>query len=650
MSRSLDSVIRGCKLPHPLSGSSATVLFLAAMSCLAGIVQAHDHTARWLDESKLHDGVYVQVRYPRVIRNRVPWKLSLVMNNLAADKDVRIERIRYVLPGDAGTVTRSPQGLLESKQAEFRDFQQVRNQLAHATAAADRDRAAALMTERQRLTLEIASGTFIDSQEIDKNLIPVAGSVLRIVVEIELRRADQLQTIREPIAIPVQPPLPGGTPGGCIWFAGDQHIHTRYSLDAFLLDGTNENVIDYATSAELIGMDWIIITDHSNIQFNWFGEQFYSQHQFNEAESQAEQYRNTFQYLVLYSQEMGAGQSPFLSFPAHYLAYPYLANSTGFMPNPSSGFIFNFAFCEPQQVIIDRVASRGGIGFIAHPFDSGLAFANWDFSQNDVGWSGIEIFNSSEGRFEAFNAQGVQKWYELLNEIDAPQNGQLQPRPGFPNEFPVGIGNSDAHVPGDIGQTFTYACVQSVTRENVTEALLRGRCVATNGPLVFGEINGAGIGEVTRLQNGQNELAVTLQTTPEFGPVGQYEITVNVDGVARTVIPPSGSPAFTETIVLQDLLSAPDKFVNIVVRGEKELPSPTPDEPLFRTAITNPIWLEFTVATDVNLDGLVDFLDFAAVLFEMHLPAGSRSADVNRDSVVNSSDLTAVLTDWLTGA
>ena len=49
------------------------------------------------------------------------------------------------------------------------------------------------------------------------------------------------------------------------WFAGDQHLHTTYSLDALVLDGTTETVTDYAAAAELIGLDWIIVTDHSEI-------------------------------------------------------------------------------------------------------------------------------------------------------------------------------------------------------------------------------------------------------------------------------------------------------------------------------------------------------------------------------------------------
>jgi len=57
----------------------------------------------------------------------------------------------------------------------------------------------------------------------------------------------------------------GNKPVPC--FAGDQHVHTTYSIDAALLDGTTENVADYAAAADAGGLDWIITTDHSNVEF-----------------------------------------------------------------------------------------------------------------------------------------------------------------------------------------------------------------------------------------------------------------------------------------------------------------------------------------------------------------------------------------------
>jgi hypothetical protein len=130
------------------------------------------------------------------------------------------------------------------------------------------------------------------------------------------------------------------------------------------------------------------------------------------------------------------------------------------------------------------------------------------------------------------------------------------------------------------------------------DAFVNGRCVASNGPLVFGQINGAGTGEVAIVSAIQNQLAVTLQTTPEFGPVGDYKVTVLVNGVERAVIPPSGSPDYQTTIELDNLLGPPDKFVTL--RAERVNSSNSASGGVVFQAIANPIWLEFSQLDPVS--------------------------------------------------
>ena len=311
------------------------------------------------------------------------------------------------------------------------------------------------------------------------------------------------------------------------------------------------------------------------------------------------QFRNNQDYLVLQGQEMGIGSPGPFGEPAHLLVYPRTANSTGFLPNPCLGLIFNHVNCEPEQVILDRVNDNGGIGFVAHPFDSSpFFFAEWGQQSGAVGWAGLEIFNSKVATLDPEDEQSIAWWYELLNQIAPPQGGQLGDRPDFPTRFPVGLGNSDAHQPGHIGNTFTYAKLpvietgnEMVSREALMDAFVDGRCVASNGPLVFGEINGAGTGEVAVLSANQNQLMVTLHTTLEFGPVGDYEITVLVNGSERTVVPPSGSPDTQMTIILEDLLEPPDKFVTI--HAKRVICPGCPFDQVVFQAIANPIWLQF---------------------------------------------------------
>jgi hypothetical protein len=266
------------------------------------------------------------------------------------------------------------------------------------------------------------------------------------------------------------------------------------------------------------------------------------------------------------------------------LAYPRSVDSTGFLPNPCSGLIFNHVNCEPEQIIIDRVNAAGGIGFIAHPYDSGaLSYSEWDFDNGATGWAGFEIFNDSSGIFGEDDLRAVGKWFELLAAIPAPVAGELPERSQFPTRFPVGLGSSDAHEPGLVGSTFTYCRLVETTREAVMDAFVHGRCVASNGPLAFVSLNGAGVGDVALVSGSSNTLEVSVQTTPEFGPVGDYTLALFANGVLAGAIPPSGSMEYSVTLVFENLSFDPDvRFLNLVAVSSDGS----------RLAITNPIWLE----------------------------------------------------------
>jgi hypothetical protein len=633
------------------------LLFCSAVPALA-----HRHTGTWLDESAIDEGVYVSVAHPRIIRNRVPFRLSVVIGNLATDDEIVIEETRWAV-GDPPTVKVRPAGRsLPGHRETFRQYRAVEAEIIAAAEEHDPTRMERLTLRCGRLLRRLADGALVHECIVEKDLIPrEPGSVLQCAVEIDVRQAGRRRTIRRAFEIPIHAPLPSGrtaqprlryhaatssfTPDGVpppagrepvegAWFAGDQHLHTTYSLDALVLHGTEEDVTDYAAAAELAGLDWIIITDHSNVHVNWGGTEYYTPEQFAAGTAQAAAYTAEHGFLALYSVEMGLGSYGFWNLPSHMLALPFEADSTGFLENPSSGLLFGHANCEPEQVIIDRINDAGGLGFIAHPFDSGdLAFVPWNFDNGAVGWAGLEIFSDTNGVFKDTDQSSFDKWHDLLRAIAPPEGGQLADRPGFPNAFPVGLGNSDAHEPALIGLTFTYARVPEITREQVTEALQRGRCVVSNGPLLFGEISGAGPGDVAVLHAEQNELVLTLQTTPEFGPVGDYGMTVFVDGLERAVIPPSGSPEYEITVVLDDLqLGEPDTFITI--RADS-------DDDVYH-AIANPIWLQFTCTGDLNGDETVDTSDLLYLLSAWGTPHG----DVDGDGDTDTADLLALLAAW----
>jgi hypothetical protein len=570
-----------------------TVSFTALVFSMVPPVSGHRQTAPWLDEASLDGGLYVEVRHPRVVRNPGPVDVSIVMTNLLGEGDVVVEEVRYLSAAAFDAVVHPRQHVLASKRSSYRSYKTIQHQLEQATAERDRFSVGRLNRQSRSHLLNIGVGRFRDRHRVAPSHLPEVGSSLELAVEIDVVQDGRPRTLHRSVEIPVQPPLPVGAEGA--WFAGDQHLHTAFSIDAFFLEGTAELVTDYAQAAQNLGLSWIIITDHTNIDLLLW----YKPWLFTLGERMANNFRQRHDYLVLQGQEMGVGALGPFGEPAHMLAYPFTADSTGFLPNPCPGLLFNHVNCEPEQVIIDRINGNGGLGFIAHPFSSGLlSVAAWDVEGDVLGWAGMEIFNSGGAVFGPEDQQSVDWWHQLLNEIEPPEDGRLAERPDFPTRFPVGLGNSDAHQPGRIGNTFTYCRLPGATREHgmlpredVMEAFVNGRCVASSGPLVFGEIDSAGTGEVAVLSPCHNNLAVTLQTTPEFGPVGDYTTTVLVDGVQRTVVPPSGSAEYQATIVLDDLLSPPDKFVTL--RTERTNCPDCPTDWIAYQAIANPIWLEF---------------------------------------------------------
>jgi hypothetical protein len=555
----------------------------------------HQHTAPWLDESTLDRGLYVEVRHPRVIRNPRSFDVSVLVNNLLGDEPVTVREVRYSLPGAFDRVAHPRRHELPSKRSAYRRYKTILEQMERAGERRDRASVARLRNESQSSLREITAHAFRDRQGVDAGYRAEAGSVLNLAVEVDVVESGLPRTIRRDVEIPIQPPLPDGTDGS--WFAGDQHLHTSYSIDGFLLEGTHESLTQFAVTAQTIGLDWIIVTDHTNVDFLVW----YKPYLFALGEAKARTYRERNDYLVLQGQEMGIGSPGFFGETAHLLAYPRTEDSTGFLVNPCPGLIFGHAKCEPEQVVLDRVNDNGGIGFIAHPFDSvPLFFAPWDRNSLAVGWAGIEIFNSDLGTLGDPDSQAIAWWHELLDDIPPPSGGRLADRPDYPTRFPVGIGNSDAHQPARIGNTFSYARLPRavhgagmVPREDVMDAFIEGRLVASNGPLAYGEIHGAGTGEVAVVSPGPNEITLTLETTPEFGPVGDYELSLFVNGALRRTVPADGTTGFQRTVVVDEVFSPPDKFVTVTARRFQCGGCP-PNELRF-VSLANPIWLELSM-------------------------------------------------------
>ena len=428
-----------------------------------------------------------------------------------------------------------------------------------------------------------------------------------------------------------------GTPrtrGDILWRAGDQHLHTTWSLDAHVLDGTEEGPAGYADAARAKDLDWIMITDHSNIHAWWFGEWFFTPEQHESARQEAAQYRSNEGWPVLYSQEMGLGQTGFWDLPSHMLVYPLDTFDAPYLENPSEGLIFGHAQCESEQTIINRINSNGCYGFIAHPFEEGsLSFSMWDWGNGATGWAGLELWSNAAGEFHEADVLSLNKWHTLLADIGPPWAGQLADRPGWPTRAPIGVGNSDAHAAGDIGNVFTYAQVGDVTPGTLREAFLSGRCVASDGPLITIDVNGAGIGEVAVLMEGRGLAVVRLETTEEFGPVNEYTFVLEAGGESIAEFPVADASGYAVEYVIETF----DQF-----GGGTYLTAWAQRSDLSRLALTNPVWMQSSTECDVNGDGVVGIDDLLAIIAAWG-PCEGCTADINWNGIVDVNDLLATL-------
>ncbi|NLG52235.1 MAG: CehA/McbA family metallohydrolase [Chloroflexi bacterium] len=134
---------------------------------------------------------------------------------------------------------------------------------------------------------------------------------------------------------------------------GNIHIHTLFS------DGT-ASPTDVAAIAERVGLDYILITDHIA-----YPREFQGWHGHT---------------LVLIGEEVHAPASPHLN---HFLAFNAGEDVARYGDQP--------------QRLIDAVRARGGLGFIAHPYERSGAFVsepeiNWVAWDAD-GYTGLEIWN-----------------------------------------------------------------------------------------------------------------------------------------------------------------------------------------------------------------------------------------------------------------
>ncbi len=603
---------------------------------------AHEHSTPWIDSQNLENGLYVSVSPPWVVRKEGDFPVSIQIRNVDSKHDVVVEEIR-LLGEHVQNV--APRMMLHTQGDLLQQVQVAKSLFENGGGLKEQEEFVNLLSKLNR---EVCNIRLMVSEETDS-----------LQIEIDVLEDGKPRTIRKTISVNKQPPLPrGGAADVAIvvsekckqtvvpprsastlwWFAGDQHIHTSFSVDAVILDGTEQEPYEYSEYAESIGLDWAIFTDHSNITYSelWGDRDWYVESQFSWGQSECQQYRADHDWLSIYSQEMGLGRQGFWDLPSHILCLPLEQDLAGMLPNPSDGLIYGHADCESEQTIINRINDAGAFGFIAHPYDwAYLGFYEWNWGNGTNGWAGMELMCDSGGGYDSDDWSTWYKWHELLGGIGAPTNGELPERSGWPNRFPVGIGDSDAHEPGLVGRIWTYVAMESVGRPNLKEGMLGGHCIASNGPLAWVTVNTSFTGEVALLPEGwDNNIVVSIRTNSSMGYAGEYSAEILVNGEVRHTIDPSGVPSYSLDYYVNSLnLGANDKFITLRVTKGGLL------------CLANPVWLQHTAFGDLDGNGTIGMGDLLTIISDWG-DCTSCLSDLDQDGTVGTSDLLSLIAIW----
>ena len=612
------------------------------MSVFGSFSSGHEHTTPWINSDSLENGLYVSVSPPWVVRKDGDFPISIQIRNIDAAHDVVVKEIRLL--GEIPLQV-SPYKILHAQGDLLQQVQAAKLVFGDDGSVSD---------QKQFIDLLAKLG-----REVCETHWFVSGDTKHIRVEIDIIEGGKTRTLLKKIDVNKQPPLPqGGSADIAIliddlceqkvvharsihtpsWFAGDQHIHTSFSVDAVILDGTEQEPYEYSQYAESIGLDWAIFTDHSNITYSeiWGNRDWFVSSQFDWGQDECKQYRNDHDWLSIYSQELGLGQQGFWDLPSHMLCLPLGHDLAEMLPNPSSGLIYGHADCESEQTIINRINDAGAFGFIAHPYAwAYLTYYEWDWGNGTNGWAGLELICDDEGNYDEEDWSTWHKWHELLNGIALPMNGKLPERAGWPNRFPVGIGDSDAHEPGKVGRTWTYVAMESVTRANLKDGILGGHCVASNGPLAWITVNGSFAGDVALMPSEWNDdIVVSIRTNSSMGYAGEYSVDILVNGEVQQTIEPSGTTSYSLDYYVTNLnLESQSKFITLRTTKESFV------------CLTNPVWLQHTMFGDLDGNASIGLGDILNIIANWGNCANCLS-DLNQDGTVNTADLLQLISIW----
>lgn len=379
-------------------------------------------------------GLYILLDVPGIVRNPdLDCEAHVVVVNSAANgTEVLLKEINL----SAGTQREKVKvnKRLPSISQEIDEIEQSRNTPGYHL-------------QSKNLQKRIDDKTHYDSFKLDlKKIYPSVeiGETFTVTVTAEIEVGGVTRILEETTDILVSSQISKMTG----WVAGDGHIHTQYSPEP--LDVTFYITIrNVALRASDMGLDYVIITDHDKgFEEEGIWEEYLEDCRIAQQVAGITVMPGMEISAVLIEEKKKKDKVHNLG---DYIAYN--------ISRPVSRWR---ADGQPKthQEIINDVINAGGFGFIAHPFHCVYPWENWDVT----GYVGMEVFSGTLALSKA--NQIYKKWDELSRQ----------------DRSWIGLGNSDAHTYGAIGEHFSYVYTGGSTEPaSIYNALQQGRVVISNG-------------------------------------------------------------------------------------------------------------------------------------------------------------------------
>ncbi|MFK7697468.1 CehA/McbA family metallohydrolase [Paenibacillus sp. HJGM_3] len=342
---------------------------------------------------------------------------------------------------------------------------------------------------------------------------------------------------------------------GAGYYAGDNHTHTKHSDGVNTIAENSERVYNKRL------LSWVWSTEHNKDS--------------HKADAAAVTQSYDGKFLSLAGTEVTTPVG-------HALVYGLDGLPRSDIDNSGSGYTW--------QNSIDDITGRGGLVYIAHPFEQTYLFQNpyqWR------GFTGVEVWN---GTWHALDNGVNEKAFRFWDEINIRGEAKY-----------YGIANTDGHTRDKVGDTYSKGWLAGLTQANVLELLRTGGYYGTNGPELRFSIGGVGMGGTLTLEH----KGVAPFRIEAYDPnskltrvrVLRYPVTGNIaDYDKRTVVLDEDLTSLqTNSFVRTVALPVSDReFYRLEVFSERANENSSGIGPLTGTgfAFSNPVWVEMGDSTN----------------------------------------------------